>query len=198
MPPNTLSKICSHEKTVLNYSSRTFCTEKLLKTPSTTSKHSSEKYRTKVLPTTPSMKRNRKMREMECSWKRYRRNMLPKTPLGIVIDENFSRKSRQKVPIKKTCPKQRQRFSFKRRPYWFSRQKVPCKGSVHNSGKNSVTAKTVLKYSSWFFERKSCLKHCRQYLNAPRKNIVQNFAHNTVNEAQSKNGRKEMLVKTLY
>ena len=90
--------------------------------------------------------------------KRYRRNMLPKTPLGIVIDENFSRKAGEKAPIKKTCPKQRQHFSFKRRPYWFSRQKVPCKCSVQNTGKNSLTAKTVLKFSSWFFWTKNLLK----------------------------------------
>ena len=60
VPSKTLAKICFLEKIALTYSSRTFCTKKLLKTPSTTSKHSSEKYRTKVLPTTPSMKRNLK------------------------------------------------------------------------------------------------------------------------------------------
>ena len=89
MPPNTLSKICSHEKTVLNYSSRTFCTEKLLKTPSTTSKHSSEKYRTKVLPITPSMKRIQKTGEKECSSKSYFREMLPRIPLKSLSIRTF-------------------------------------------------------------------------------------------------------------
>ena len=161
------------------------------------------KHRTKVLPTTPSRKRNQKLREMECSWKRYRRNMLRKTPLGIVIDENFSRKARQKVPIKKTCPKQRQHFSSIRRPYWIFSQKVPCKGSVQNTGKNSLTAKTVLKYSYWFFERIGCLNHCRQYLKAPRKNILQKSCPqhrkgSAIKKREKRNARQKFILEKCY
>ena len=119
VPSKTGEKFCSQGKTVLKYSSLNLSPEMLPKTPSTVSKHSSEKQRLNVLPTTPSMIRKQKVREKECLLKSYRREMLLETPLKVVIDKNFFGKARQKITIKKICPKSKRSptLLFQRKPY---------------------------------------------------------------------------------
>ena len=134
-----------HGKDCIELLFMNFCTQTLLRTPSTTSKHSSEKYRTKVLPTTLSMKRNQKTTESKCSSKCYRREMLPKLPLKSLSIRTFIEMLVKKYWSKTTCPKHHQTFSFKKRPYWISRQKVPREGAVQNTGKSLLPGKDCIE-----------------------------------------------------
>ena len=193
VPSKTGEKFCSQGKTVLKYSSWNLSPEMLPKTPSTVSKHSSEKQRLNVLPTTPSMIRKQKVREKECLLKSYRREMLLETPLKVVIDKNFFGKARQKITIKKICPKSKRSptLLFQRKPYWIFRWKVPFKGAVQNTGKNLLQGKdcneilimnffcteklpktpsTVSKHSCEKYRTKSCPLH-RQISYSKKDNI---------------------------
>ena len=86
------------------------------------SKSSSKKNRKKMLHKKSSKKRNQRTTEVKCLSKSNSTEKLPKTPLYIVIDRKAYRNARQKVPITKNCPKNRQSFSFRRKPYWSSCQ----------------------------------------------------------------------------
>ena len=121
-----------------------------------------------------------KARELVCSSKCYRRKMLLKTPIKIVIDKKFYGNTRQKITIRKTCPKKRQHFFFKENRTECFVQKYHAKVLSKTLAKIRSQGKTVMKYSSWNFVRKSCLKHRRHYLNTLVKSTVQKAAHNTV------------------
>ena len=159
------------------------------------------------MPTTPSMKRKQKTREMECSSKCYRRERLLKTPLKVVIDENFYGKARQKITIQKTCPKKRQHFFFKENRTEFFVQKYHAKLPSKTLAKFCSQRKTVMKYSSWNFlygkvaqntvdsiwtllwkvpykklpiTPSNLIFEKRQYLSARLKKLFRNAAWNTV------------------
>ena len=152
MPSRTLAKSRSREKTVLKYSSWTFCTGKLPKTPSTASEHSSEKYRTKVKHTTLSMKRNQKTTESKCSSKCYRREMLPKLPLKSLSIRTFI-----EMLVKKYSSKKHAQNATK---ISLSKKKGVLKLSSWNfcSEKLPKTPSTVSKHYSEKYRTKVSLK----------------------------------------
>ena len=159
--------------------------KEMTKPASTVSICSSERYRTNILPKTPTIKRNQKTREMERSSKCYHWEMLPKTPMKNVIFKNFYRNARLKVAIKnhaqnsantslskESCfeflvkntvqmcrPKYWLRFVYGKKLYWDACHELFAKKTTKNTNKLRIWKKNSFKMLvKEIFVHKSCVQ----------------------------------------
>ena len=140
VPRKILARSAPGKKSVLKCWSRIFCT--------------------KTLPTIPSNNCYNKLTDMKFSSNKYRKGMLPKTPLLIAFDRKIYRNARQKIPSEtlpktpptiKYCfemlvinflyeklPKKPTTLLFQKRQCQSFCRKVPFKAAVQNTGKKSL------------------------------------------------------------
>ena len=133
--------------------------KEMTKPASTVSICSSERYRTNILPKTPTIKRNQKTREMERSSKCYHWEMLPKTPMKNVIFKNFYRNARLKVAIKNHAQNSANTSLSKESCFEFLVKKYRANVPSKILAKVRLREKIVLRCLSWTFCEKNYQKH---------------------------------------